>query len=77
MNLKFKAFLYNFIGFVFFFLLIRMAISYFYPVDNLITLLAVGLTTIILAPKFAVVKEDSGDKIKMKWIFLKGVKNVD
>lgn len=77
MSIKFKALLYNFIGFIFFFLLIRMCISYFLPVNNIINLLIVGLVTIILAPKFAVIKEPDGEKIKMKWIFIKGVKDVN
>ena len=77
MSLKFKSLLYNFIGFMFFFLLIRMIMSYFFEINNLINLLLVGLITIILAPKFAVVKEQDGEKIKMKWIFLKGVKDVE
>jgi hypothetical protein len=61
---------------MFFFLLIRICISYFLEINNLINLLLVGLITIILAPKFAVVKEQDGEKIKMKWIFFKGVKDV-
>ena len=77
MTLKFKALLYNFIGFIFFFLLIRLGVGYFFPVDNVIKLMAVGLTTIILAPKFAVIKTDEGEKMKMKWIFMKGIKDVD
>ena len=77
MNLKFKALLYNFIGFVFFFFIIRTCLGYFFQVNNIINLLIVGLSTIILAPKFAVVKEFNGEKLKMKWIFLKGVKEVE
>lgn len=77
MSLKLKALLYNFIGFIFFFLLIRMCMGYFLSINNILNLLIVGLITIILAPKFAVVKEHNGEKIKMKWIFIKGVKEVE
>lgn len=77
MSLKLKALLYNFIGFIFFFLLIRMCMGYFLSINNILNLLIVGLITIILAPKFAVVKEHHGEKIKMKWIFIKGVKEVE
>ncbi len=77
MSVKFKSLIYNFIGFIFFFLLIRMCVGYFFPINNFFNLLIVGLITIIIAPKFAVIKEHNGEKIKMKWIFIKGVKEVE
>jgi hypothetical protein len=34
------------------------------------------IATLILAPKFQVVKTNDGEKLFMKWLFLKGVKEI-
>lgn len=35
-----------------------------------------AVASIILAPKFQMVKTQNGDKLFMKWLFLKGVREV-
>lgn len=77
MKAKNKALLYNFLGFAIFFLIIRLVLGYFAADLNriLLAVIPAALAT-ILAPKFGVVKTQSKEKVMMKWLFMKGVKEV-
>ncbi|MCM5664287.1 hypothetical protein [Galbibacter mesophilus] len=78
MSPKTKAFLYNLLGFVGIFLLLRFALLYLFPtLSHLLLVLIAAFASSVLAPKFAVVKEGSKEQIKMKWIFFKGFKDVN
>lgn len=77
MSKKVKAFLYNLICFAILFLGFRWVImhytnltGYFIP----ITAFVVGTLT---APKFQAVPTADGEKLYMKWLFLKGVKEIN
>ncbi|MBT8312404.1 MAG: hypothetical protein HKP23_06190 [Flavobacteriaceae bacterium] len=76
MRPTYKALLYNFIAFAIFFLTTRLILGYFWP-GNLI-FLAVGSAVVasILAPKFGVIKTNSGEKLMMKWVFIKKVRQL-
>ncbi|MBT8321058.1 MAG: hypothetical protein KJO90_05245 [Eudoraea sp.] len=76
MRPTFRALLYNFIAFAIFFLIIRLILGYFWS-DNLI-FLAIGSAVVasILAPKFGVIKTNSGQKLMMKWIFMKKMRQL-
>lgn len=76
MSKKTKAFLYNLICFAILFILFRYLIDkytgltgYFIP----ITAFVVGT---LLAPKFQVAKFQNEERIYMRWIFIKGVKEI-
>ena len=77
MSKKIKAFLYNLICFAVLFLLFRFLIIEYAP--NLtglfipITAFVVGTLT---APKFQAVQTPDGEKIFMRWLLLKGVREV-
>lgn len=78
MSKKVQAFLYNFISFAGFFLPVYYLIEryggltltgYFIP----ITAFVIATLT---APKFQAVKTHEGEKLFMKWLFIKGVKEL-
>ncbi|UGU14495.1 hypothetical protein LS482_12390 [Sinomicrobium kalidii] len=71
MKYKHKALLYNFVCFAALFILVRMALHYFFPGYNFWTAVFSGITAIVLAPKFVVVKTASGEKLFVKWLFTK------
>lgn len=77
MSKKVKAFLYNLIGFAILFIAFRYLIQeytgligYYIP----ITAFVVGT---LLAPKFQAVQTRDGEKLFMKWLFIKGVKEIN
>ncbi|HNP33218.1 MAG TPA: hypothetical protein PKN96_07985 [Flavobacterium sp.] len=78
MSKKTKALLYNFIGFALFFLPSYYLIQryggltltgYFIPITAFVI-------STILAPKFQAAQTRDGEKLFMKWMFLKGVKEI-
>jgi len=76
MSKKIQAFLYNLMCFAIVFILFRYLIEqytnltgYFIP----ITAFVVGT---LLAPKFQAAKYNGEEKIFMRWLFMKGVKQI-
>ena len=76
MNKKTKAFLYNFLGFTPIFLLIYFTVARFSRFDGFWVPLIAGVVSTIIAPKFQAIKVHGDEKIFMKWLFIKGVKEV-
>ncbi|GIJ93870.1 hypothetical protein ACI75Y_04475 [Capnocytophaga stomatis] len=77
MTPKTKAFLFNFICFGAIFITIRLGVNYFFPeLKYLFASLISGAVTIFISPRFAAVPTDKGEKLFMKWIFFKGVKQI-
>jgi len=75
MTLKNKALLFNFIGFAVLFLITRFGLSYFFELNRLLLALLSAIIATVLAPKFAIVNT-AGPRLVMKWIFLKGIKEM-
>lgn len=78
MSKKVKAFLFNFIGFALFFLPSYYLIQHYGGLTltgYFIPITAFVIST-ILAPKFQAVQTADGEKMFMKWLFIKGVKEV-
>jgi hypothetical protein len=76
MSKKTKAFLYNLIGFAILFLGFRYLIAHYTGLTGIwipITAFVVGTLT---APKFQAIQSPDGEKLFMKWIVFKGVKEV-
>lgn len=71
-----KAILYNFLGFAPIFLLIYFLAQQFTGLDGLWVPLTAFMVTLILSPKFQAIKMLGEEKILMKWIFIKGFKEV-
>ncbi|WP_340067017.1 hypothetical protein [Ascidiimonas aurantiaca] len=76
MKLKYKSLLYNFLGFALLFLAIRFGLGAlaFFPDNRVLLAITAAVIANILAPKFGVVTTENGEKLFMKWLFLKGVK---
>lgn len=76
MNLKTKAFLFQLLSFAVFFIPLRLTIDYFTTLERFWPPFFAFILTLILAPKFQFAKTNEGEKIFMKWIFVKGVKSI-
>lgn len=76
MQLKHKALVFNFIGFAFIFILIRWLVMDFFSLNHFIKSVVSAVLATLLAPKFAVIKAKASFKLVMKWIFIKGFKEL-
>lgn len=76
MSKKTKAFVYNFIGFAIIFFGVRYLVGEFTNLKGYwipVTAFVVGT---ILAPKFQTVQTKDGEKLFMKWLFIKGFQEI-
>lgn len=76
MSLKNKTLLYNFLSFATIFIVLRFFVMGYFVDTHLLKSLLSAILTMILAPKFAVLKNKEGEQIIMKWVFLKGFKKL-
>lgn len=76
MSLKQKALLFNFLGFAAIFLMARFCLPYFLPIKPLYISLLSAVLAMVIAPKFAVAYLEGNKKLMMKWIFMKGFKEL-
>ena len=77
MTKKTKSFVYNLLSFAAFFLPLQVAVSYFTALEGIwIPIVAFAFGT-IFAPKFQAVRTSDGERIFMKWLFVKGFKEVN
>lgn len=74
MSLKNKAFVFNFIGFAFIFIVLRWWVMDFFSWNHVLKSILSAISATLLAPKFAVIKTKESPKLVMKWIFIKGFK---
>jgi len=71
-----KSLLYNFLGFAPIFLLLYYLLGTFTGLTGLWVPAASFMMTLLLSPKFQAIKHMGEEKIFMKWLFVKGVKEV-
>lgn len=76
MTLKTKSIVYNFLGFAILFIIIRFAAATFTNLSGLWLPLTAFVVATLLAPKFQAIKTNEGEKLFMKWLFMKGVKEI-
>jgi hypothetical protein len=76
MSKKTKAFLFNLLGFSFFYIIFYALIMTFGGLQGLWIAATSFVISTILAPKFQAVKTGDGEKIFMKWIFTKGLREI-
>lgn len=74
MSTKTKALLYNLICFASIFIVVRFLLNIYSGLIGIWLPLTSFVVSTILAPKFQAVKTLDGDKIFMKWMFVKGIK---
>ena len=75
-KLQLKAFLFQLICFAVLFITFRLLLGLYTPLKRIgIPLTAFVLAT-VLAPKFQSVKTKDGEKLFMKWLFIKGIREI-
>ena len=77
MSKRTKSFVYNLLSFAAFFLPLQVVVSYFTTLQGIWIPMTAFVIGTILAPKFQAVNTREGEKLFMKWLFVKGVKEVD
>ena len=77
MSKKTKSFVYQLISFAVFFIGLIFLIKQFFPLTDFVTKLVAFILGTILAPKFQAVKTKDGEKLFMKWIFVKGLREIN
>ena len=76
MNLKVKAFILQLISFATFFIVIQYLLAKYTGLQGIWISVTAFVMGTILAPQFQSVKTKDGDKLLMKWIFMKDVKEI-
>jgi hypothetical protein len=76
MSKQTKALVYNMLGFLILFIAFRYLVATYAAFRGWQIPVAAFLIATILAPKFQVVKTNDGEKLFMKWLFMKGVKEI-
>ncbi len=71
-----KAFLYNLLSFAGVFFPVRILLSSYTNLEGVFIPLTALVIGTILAPKFQTVKTNEGEKLFMKWLFSKDVKEI-
>jgi hypothetical protein len=77
MSKKTKSFVYNFIGFAIIFFSVRYLVGAYTQLEGFMIPLTAFVVGTILAPKFQTVITKDGEKLFMKWIFIKGLKEIN
>lgn len=76
MSKKTKAFLFQLASFAVLFFTARYLVATFTPLKEIWIPLSAFVVGTILSPKFQAVKTRNGEKLFMKWIFLKGIREI-
>lgn len=75
-NKKWKALAFNFIGFAIFYTIFYFAVVHLTHLKGFWIPITAAVVSSILAPKFQVVVYMGEEKLFMKWLFFKGVKEI-
>jgi len=76
MSLETKAKVYNFIVFALLYLIVRYVAGSFLDFNRYVLMFGAAITAHFLAPKFSAINTKNGEKIMMKWIFIKEIKEL-
>ncbi|MEZ4971644.1 MAG: hypothetical protein R2814_18640 [Flavobacteriaceae bacterium] len=76
MKTKYKALILNFLCFTILFVAGRLLLGMLLSLNTLVLAFMAAVAASVLAPKFSAVKTRSGEKLMMKWIFVKGFKEL-
>jgi hypothetical protein len=77
MSKKVKAFLYNFLGFSIIYIPTYFAVINFTHLQGYWIAGTSFMIALLVAPKFQAIRTNEGEKLFMKWLFIKGVKEVN
>ncbi len=75
-KLQIRAFFYQLICFAVLFILFRVLIYKYIDLKGFFIPLTAFILGTILAPKFQAIKTKDGEKLYMRWMFLKGTREV-
>ncbi|AXG72124.1 hypothetical protein KORDIASMS9_04387 [Kordia sp. SMS9] len=76
MKPKTKALIFNLIAFAILFLIFRIAVGYVLKLETFWLALIAAVIASILAPKFIVVEENGKEKLLMKTVFSKDIREL-
>ncbi|MDD3003852.1 hypothetical protein [Flavobacterium sp.] len=76
MNLKLKAFILQLISFAVLFIISQYVLANYTNLQGIWISITAFVVGTILAPQFQAVKTKEGEKLFMKWIFMKDVKEI-
>lgn len=76
MSKKTKAFLFNLLGFSFFYIISYFLVMTFGVLEGLWIAATSFVISTLLAPKFQAIKTKEGEKLYMKWIFIKELREI-
>ncbi len=76
MTLKTKAFIYQLLSFAVLFIIFRFLIDAYTNLQGFWIPLTAFVIGTILSPQFQAIKTNDGEKLFMKWIFMKGIKQL-
>lgn len=76
MNLKLKAFILQLISFAVLFIISQYVLANYTNLQGIWISITAFVVGTILAPQFQAVKTKDGEKLFMKWIFMKDVKEI-
>ena len=76
MNLKVKAFILQLISFATLFIIVRYLLASYTNLEGIWVSITAFVIGTIAAPQFQSVKSNEGEKLFMKWIFMKDVKEI-
>uniref|UniRef100_UPI00404AA73B hypothetical protein n=1 Tax=Flavobacterium sp. TaxID=239 RepID=UPI00404AA73B len=76
MNKKTKAFVYNFLSFTALYIPALMLIEKFTSLEGFMVSITAFVFSLVLGPKFQYLKTNDSEKIFVKWLFVKGIKEV-
>ncbi len=71
-----KAFIFQLTGFAVLFILFRFLIDAYTNLQGFWIPVTAFVVSTLLAPKFQAVKTNDGEKLFMKWIFIKGIREI-
>lgn len=75
-RLQVKAFVFQLLGFAVLFIISRILFEKYSNLTGFWVPITSFVVSTILAPKFQAVKTNDGEKLFMKWLFLKGIKEI-
>lgn len=74
--MKVKAFVYNFLGFLVVYIPTLYVVDIATHLQGIWIPMTGFMVSVLVAPKFQAVKTHEGEKIYMKWLFVKGVREI-
>lgn len=76
MSKQTKAFIFQLLSFAVLFIIFRFLIDAYTNLQGFWIPITAFVVATLLAPKFQAIKTNEGDKLFMKWMFIKGIKEI-